>query len=113
MSRSLLDVKNEDYTYAPLAYQDSWLSVDPIVGCRLNCQYCYMQATHWTATKPEHLYTMPEIVKMLISHRYFFPHETVLSFGNQTDPFLPDNIDYTLAFFEALASGLNSTLTIA
>ncbi len=102
MSRELLDAKNENYSYAPLGYHDSWLSVDPIIGCLLDCQYCFMQLTRWTAAHPEYLYTVPEIVERLVANRYFLPHETVLSFGNQTDPFLPDNIDYTLEFFAAL-----------
>ncbi len=102
MSKSLLDTKNEHYVYEPIAYHDSWLSVDPIIGCRLDCQYCFMQSSHWTAVNPEHRYTVPEIIDILTTHQYFVPHETVLSFGNQTDSFLADNVDYTLRFFEAL-----------
>jgi DNA repair photolyase len=113
MSRNLLDAKDENYIYAPLAYHDSWLSVDPIVGCRLDCQYCYMQSTRWTATKPEILYIVSEMVEMLIAHRHFVRDETILCFGNQTDPFLPDNVDYTLKFFEALEQrGFNNPLVV-
>src|SRR5262245_48858350 len=102
MNMNLLEIKNENYIYKPLAYHDSWLSVDPIIGCRLNCQYCYMQPTHWTAVKPEYLYTVSEIVEMLIKYHYFVPDQTVIGFGNHTDAFLPDNIDYTLNFFETM-----------
>ncbi len=113
MSESLLDIKNNDYVFRPVAYHDSWLSIDPIIGCRLNCQYCYMRSTNWTGVRPEYLYTVTEIVEMIIAHRYFLPHETVLCFGNQTDSFLPENVDYTLEFFEALEKrGLNNPVAV-
>jgi len=102
MNSALLNMKTENYAYAPLAYHDSWLSVDPIIGCRIDCQYCFMQVTGWTGVRPERLFTVPEIVDALVSHRYFIPHQTVLAFGNQTDPFLAENIDYTSSFFDAL-----------
>ncbi|MBE2266925.1 MAG: radical SAM protein [Anaerolinea sp.] len=113
MNSSLLDSKDADYQYAPITYHDSWLSVDPIIGCRLNCQYCFMQSTGWTAVKPERLYTVAQIVDMLLAHRYFIPHETILVFGNQTDSFLPENVDYTLEFFKALeAKRLNNAVAV-
>ena len=98
----LLKKLNSNYHYSPIAYHDSWISVDPIIGCQLNCQYCYMQMTSWTGVKPQNVYSITQIVDMLVNNKYFTPHKTVLSFGNQTDAFLHDNIPYTLEFFKLL-----------
>jgi hypothetical protein len=114
MKKSLLETKKESYFYSPIACHESWLAIDPIIGCRLNCEYCYMRMTQWTAVRPERLYTVNDIVDLLLSHPYFLPHETVLSFGNQTDAFLPDNADFTIAFFEALEQRkLNNPLVVS
>lgn len=93
---------DRNYHYSPIAYHDTWISVDPIVGCQLNCQYCYMQMTGWAGVKPRRLFSPPEIVDLLLAHKYFTPHETVLGFGNQTDAFLAANSGYTLEFFKLL-----------
>lgn len=90
------------FQYNPIAYHDSWISVDPIIGCTLDCQYCFMQLTNSSGIKPKHLYSIPQIVDMLVNHKYFAPHRTVLSFGNQTDSFLPENVPLTLEFFKRL-----------
>ena len=100
---SALEVKPDSYLFKPLAYHDSWLAVDPVVGCSLDCQYCFMQQAKWTNRSPEELLGPERIVELLLENRYFEPHETVLSFGNQTDPFLPPNRKRTVAFLRCLA----------
>jgi DNA repair photolyase len=100
---NVLQTVNPHYYYSPIAYHDTWLSIDPIVGCQLNCQYCYMQIVKWTGVKtPQHLYSIPQIVEMLLDHKYFVAHQSVLCFGNQTDIFLPSNIPFALEFLRAL-----------
>lgn len=100
--KNLLERLNSNYYYSPIQYHDSWISVDPIIGCQLNCQYCYMQMTNWTGVKPQLVYSIPQIFDLLINYKYFIPHKTVLCFGTQTDSFLPDNVPYTLEFFKLL-----------
>src|SRR4051812_23740868 len=102
-SAGLLSRKDKHYSYAPVAYHDSWMTIDPIVGCSLSCEYCYMRATGWTGVEPETLYTIDEVIHLLLSHPLFVSGETVLSFGNQTDPFLPTNVDATWAFVKAVS----------
>lgn len=97
-----LNRTHPEYTYAPIAYHDSWLSIDPILGCSLNCQYCYMRAPGWTGVRPQRDLSLEYILSLLREYPYFVASETVLSFGNQTDPFLEENVDYTLAFLQAL-----------
>lgn len=104
MSNNIAESRNVNYHYAPIAYHDSWISVDPIIGCRLNCQYCYMQMTSWTGVKPQITYTISEIVDLLLNYKYFIPHQSVISFANQTDSFLQENVPLALEFFDALES---------
>jgi DNA repair photolyase len=63
-----------------------------------------MQMTNWAGMQPQNIYSIPQIVDLLLGHKYFIPHQTVLSFGNQTDPFLKKNIEMTLQFFKILES---------
>ncbi len=90
------------YEFAEIAYHDSWISVDPIIGCQMDCQYCFMQIAGWTRMRPSRLRSVPEIVDMLLGHKYFVPHRTPISFGNQTDPFHPANVADTLQFLQVL-----------
>ncbi len=98
----LLKNKAPEYPYSPLAYHDTWLSVDPIIGCQHDCQYCFLQLTGWNGKAPEQLYTPDHIVRMLTTHPLFHPHETPLCFGNQTDPLLAVNLDYVTTFLRLL-----------
>jgi DNA repair photolyase len=100
----LLLRKSDDYAYAPITQHDSWLSVDPIVGCRMNCAYCYMQVAGWTGVRPELLSDIESVTQAMLAHRYFVPHETILSFGNHTDPLLPENDNHVLRFITLVDS---------
>ncbi len=92
----LIERKSPDYSFTPIAYHDSWLSVDPIIGCTSACSYCYMRQTGWTGVRPEKVIEVGElIVKLLASeNKHFIPNETIISFGNHTDTFSPENVDY-------------------
>lgn len=90
------------YRHVPIAYHDTWLSVDPIVGCRLSCEYCFLRLAQWTGIRPQIVHSIPKILGMLLTHKYFTPHRTILSFCNCTDPFLADNVPHTLEFVNAL-----------
>ncbi len=110
---SLLMAKARGYVYSPIAYHDSWLSLDPIVGCSLDCQYCFMRQTGWTAVRPDRSLSVSALTEMLLRHPLFRPHLTVLSFGNQTDTFLPGNISYFREFIDHLeARALTNPLVV-
>lgn len=102
MSHHLLDTLHSDYDYKPIAYHDSWISVDPIIGCQLSCKYCFLQMNEWTRKKPSVLFTITETVNMLLANKYFIPHKSIVCFGNRTDAFLPSNVDFTLGFLKEL-----------
>ena len=100
----LIDRREPGYAFSPLTYHDSWLSIDPIVGCPSSCSYCYMRQTGWTGVRPERILEVDELLALLLSAdtRHFVQHKTVLSFGNHTDTFAADNADYFLRFIEEL-----------
>lgn len=102
------------YSYNLISYHDSWLSVDPIIHCSYECKYCLLRIPRWTRKRPQLIYGINETVASLISHRYYVPGRTVLSFGNRTDPFLVGNEHFTCEFVEKLeANNMNNTLCIA
>ena len=110
----LLDSLSESYDYSPITYFDSFLSVDPIIGCQSNCDYCFMQITGWTGVPaPQQLYTVDQIISLLLKNKYFVQGSTVLCFGNRTDPFLKHNAQYTLDFIESIDRlGINNPLVV-
>lgn len=96
------DIENGGYPFAPLAYHDTWLSIDPIIGCSYDCKYCYLQIPGWTAQSPRVLHSVDRIVEMLLGHRLFRAHQTPLCFGNQTDAFLNANVEYVAKLVQQL-----------
>jgi hypothetical protein len=82
---------------------DTWISVDPIVGCPANCTYCYLGPLNLRARRPEPQVSPAELVSKV--QRYLANRElgdsyerltrTPICFGNYTDTFMTrQNIDY-------------------
>lgn len=89
------DIQRE-YNHKLIAYHDSWISLDAIVGCSYNCKYCLLRLFGLTQKVPQKLFSSEESVNKLLNHLYFIPDKTVICLGNRTDSFLKDNIDFTL-----------------
>lgn len=103
-----------DYNYNLITCHDSWISLDPIIGCPYNCQYCVLRLPGWTKKIPEELFTPEETVSQLIKHKYFIPNETVICLGNRTDSFLKNNVTFTLKIIlEFTKHGLRNPICIA
>jgi len=98
MQSNILSKLGPNYYYAPIVYHDTWISVDPIIGCHASCKYCFLRIANWNSVSPEKVYSVHEVVEMLLKHRLFVPNKTVISFGNQTDPFHPLNIEHLMEF---------------
>lgn len=112
MPRNLLEHLNAAFSYEPVQYHDSWLSIDPIIGCRHNCQYCYLRLVKWTGVRPVQIISTPDILRLLETNRYFIPHKTPLALGNCTDMFLPENIPTALEIARELDQrGYRNSLT--
>lgn len=99
---SLLSGVSDAYPYSPIQMHDSWLAVDPVIGCKASCAYCLLQLAGWTGVRPEVVHPVEEIVAMLMRHPYFTPHTTRLCFGTRTDVLLPEVTPYALRFLAAL-----------
>jgi DNA repair photolyase len=99
---SLLSGVSEAYPYAPVQMHDSWLSVDPVIGCKASCAYCLLRLAKWTGVRPEVVREVDEIVEDVLRHRYFRPHVTHLCFGTRTDVLLSEVTPYALRFLSAL-----------
>ena len=91
MASDLRNRLNGNFNFEPIQYHDTWLAIDPVIGCHLNCQYCYLRLVDWTGVAPQKLFSVDEIISMLHSHHYFIPHKTPLAVGTTTDIFLPEN----------------------
>jgi DNA repair photolyase len=101
------------YIYDLVAYHDSWISLDPIIGCSYDCKYCVLQLPRWTGKRPQRLFSPQEAVLRLIAHRYFVENRTVISVGNRTDPFLKSNVDLTLQVLHEFKSrGLRNPICL-
>jgi DNA repair photolyase len=91
MANDLRTRLNGNFNFEPIQYHDTWLAIDPVIGCHLNCQYCYLRLVDWTGVTPQKLFSAEEIIRMLQSHHHFIPHKTPLAVGTTTDMFLPEN----------------------
>lgn len=103
-----------NYTYNLIAYHDSWISLDPIIGCRYECKYCVLRLPGWTQKIPEKLFSPKEAVNKLLNHLYFIRNKTVICLGSRTDSFLKDNIDFTFSvLLEFEKNSLSNPICIA
>ncbi|MDI1461406.1 hypothetical protein QEZ54_10535 [Catellatospora sp. KI3] len=102
MSEGLLSTIGDHYPYSPIQYHDSWLAVDPVIGCKASCSYCLLRLAGWTGVRPEVVESTTDIVEQLVSHRYFIPNETKLCYGTRTDVLMPEVIPHMTAFLTEL-----------
>lgn len=74
-----------------IEYRKSGLSLNHIIGCPLECNYCVRHVFDNFAMKvPRALMSDEEAVDKLVHHRYFRPHTTPIQiFNRATDPMLP------------------------
>jgi hypothetical protein len=96
-----------------ISQHDSWLSVDPIVGCPSRCSYCVLHVKDLTKTAPIVYYPDTAVVaEMVTRHAYFSPN-SVLAVGNSTDLMLPTNVEYAIELIKDLhAAAPDNTICI-
>ncbi len=93
-----------------IAQHESWISVDPIVGCPAACAYCYLHPLGLTRARPETVATPAHVYDALLAHPLLRKTEisdarteaTVpIAFGNYTDMGLtPHNRAYLIELLE-------------
>ncbi|MGW4031720.1 radical SAM protein [Streptomyces sp. NPDC004838] len=109
----LLSRVSDAYPYEPIQFHDSWLAVDPVIGCKASCSYCLLRIPGWTGVRPETVTPVEDIVERLRTHKYFEPHVTRLCFGTRTDVLLPEVQPYALDFLRALdAKGFRNAVAL-
>ncbi len=80
----------------------SWLAINSIVGCPNGCKYCLLQATNDNNCFPRELATPEEVIKKLLSYKYYDKAIPLCLFPN-TDIFVnPKNIKYLLELLNEL-----------
>jgi DNA repair photolyase len=86
---------------------DTWISIDPIVGCPAKCTYCYLGPLGLRARRPEIRITPALLASKLRNYlaergskdSYMRLAHTPVCFGNYTDTFMSrENIEYFLKY---------------
>ncbi|MEU0244996.1 hypothetical protein ABZ192_11810 [Streptomyces sp. NPDC006235] len=104
-----------------IAEHDTWISVDPIIGCPANCAYCYLGPIGLKAQQPRPRVTPGRAVEMLCEYldetRGDLSHDmdsTPVCLGNYTDMLLTaTNQEYLRGFASELAgAGLARPLVV-
>jgi DNA repair photolyase len=83
--------KEIDDPYRLVHVHDSWLAVDPVLGCPNGCSYCVLRPRGLTPRDPTWMYTEPRAVVDVLK-RSSVDADVPLSIGNMTDLFLPSNV---------------------
>lgn len=84
-------------------YLKSSLSVSSYVGCPMGCKYCVLSSLDFE-TKLQKITEENDLVKRLLSNRYFVSGFTPISINNRTDPFLNTSVkSSTFKILELLA----------
>ncbi len=80
----------------------SWLTINPVKGCPLDCAYCF-RAAWYPSRVPEAATEVGRAVEELVAHPAFVPHETPLAVNvSSTDAMLPQAKESTFRAAELL-----------
>lgn len=91
-----------DKQYRPISCHDTWISIDPIVGCPFSCGYCVLRHSDGTGTRPRVMLSPEACVEHLLQYPLFVRGTSRLAIGNETDILHPLNVDYLLGLLVAL-----------
>lgn len=93
-----------------IAQHESWISVDPIVGCPSACAYCYLHPLGLTHARPEQVASPAQVYDALLAHPLLRKSEisevrarnaVPIAIGNYTDMGLtPRNRAYLIELLE-------------
>lgn len=93
---------------------ESWMAIDPVVGCINNCAYCFLKLYDRTPKKGKVLVSPEETLKLL-SLKEDFDEDTILMLGSETDFFMnSSNIAYLSEFLKKYQeNGFSNLLTLS
>lgn len=116
MAGSLM-LESRHSTGVPIVSEhDTWISIDPTVGCPANCTYCYLGPLNLRARRPEIRMkpaALASELKRYLAERssedsYFRLARTPVCFGNYTDAFMSrENIEYLLEYAKLHAASFS------
>lgn len=79
---------------------DTWIAVDPVVGCAKDCQYCFLQIYGATPKKGEIILSPDQAIDNLLEFETYRP-ESAIMLGSETDVFMSNpNIEYFAEFIK-------------
>ncbi len=87
--------------YRLIKQHDSWISIDPVIGCNAGCKYCVLQTTFRNDIKPK-VYTSHEIIGDRLRESKFYHEEAVICLFNYTDALLTENKERLISCLKAL-----------
>lgn len=91
--------------YRLIKQHDSWISIDPVVGCNAGCRYCVLRTTFQNNTAPT-LYTDPEVIGDRLRESKFYSEDAIFCLFNYTDALLGKNKDYLVQCLKVLKKRL-------
>jgi len=102
-----------DRRYRSISYHDTWISVDPVLGCPYKCAYCVLRHVGNTGRRPEQRMSPKKCVKELLEYPLFIPRHTPLAIGNETDMLHALNVDYLVDLLtEMSANGIDNPIAL-
>lgn len=93
---------------------NTWLVVDPIVGCAHDCQYCFLQIYGKTRQKGKVIMSPQEAVDRLVDY-WAFRENSMIMIGSETDMFMSTrNISFLSQFVRIYSdSGIRNPLSLS
>ena len=97
-----------------IEYLKSYLSINSMIGCSVNCAYCFLAPIEIVPMHPIRVIGEKELVSTLLNHPLFVNGKTILSLNNRTDPFISNQVkESTFRVLEELeAANVKSVVTM-
>ena len=94
----------EDRIHRLISYHDTWISLDPVLGCPYSCVYCVLRhSEHTGITNPQQKFSPRECVEHLLRYPFFAIGKTHIAIGNETDMLHPRNRKYLLELLKEMS----------
>lgn len=94
----------KNWGYQLITQHESWLSIDPIVGCKNNCRYCLHKSINEDFNTPKMHYKIRSVVNAITNDAVYKGNPNiVLGIFNSTDAFLKENRSYLIGLLREMS----------